>query len=54
MWMVDIFIMESDKHKIISQSEYPSLTNWFRHRVEAKRKRRGLGTIKPREKNPFK
>jgi stalled ribosome alternative rescue factor ArfA len=44
---------EQSGRDLIKQAQYPSLTNWFRKRVEAKRKRKGLGELKPREKNPF-
>lgn len=30
------------------------MTEWAARRVEAKRKRRGLGELKPRKKNPIK
>lgn len=44
--------MAGDKSEII-ESSYPSIANWCRNRVNAKRKRKGLGEFKKRESNVY-
>ena len=38
----------------INNSTYPSIANWCRRKLIAKRKRKGYGEIQPREKNVYK
>ena len=46
--------MDKTNKDLAQQSAFFNISSYAKNKVAAKRKKKGLGTLKPRENNPYK